>query len=165
VRQLLLAALGAAGSLLMELPALAQISNTTSTFSGDVAAACDFNLPENIPLNYASSANMLDTYFNRFFLTANIPLARIHVSRAVVLAEPPPYASSIILIIAIDDVGGGNSVQAGKDNDGTFTFPVSTSSQNNFDLRAFVYTSGRTENKFELPRGNYSYRTTISCLQ
>jgi len=149
----------------MDLPALAQISNTTSTISGDIAATCDFNLPENIPLNYSSGANMLDTYFNRFFLTTNISSVRIHVSRAVVASEPPPYASSIILIIAIDDIEKGNSVEASKDIDGTLAFPVSTSSQNNFDLRAWVYTSDMAGNKFELPRGNYSYRTTVSCLQ
>jgi len=59
VRRLLLAALGAAGSLLMELPALAQLSNTTSTFSGQVAATCEFNLPENIEMNYDANFNRL----------------------------------------------------------------------------------------------------------
>jgi len=38
MRQLLLAALGVSGSLLLDLSALAQLSNTTSTFSGQIAA-------------------------------------------------------------------------------------------------------------------------------
>ena len=43
VRQLLLAALGATGSLLIDLTALAQLSSDTSTFSGVIAAMCVFD--------------------------------------------------------------------------------------------------------------------------
>ena len=66
MRELLLAALAAlaaAGSLLMDLLALAQLSNTTSTFSGQVAATCEIaNLPENISLDYNSGLNWLSSW-------------------------------------------------------------------------------------------------------
>ena len=62
MRRLLLAALTSTGSLLKELPALAQLSNTTSTFCGQVTATCEFNLPENIALTYNSNLNRIAAY-------------------------------------------------------------------------------------------------------
>ena len=164
VRQLLLAALGAAGLLLIDLPGLAGVSSTTSTFSGHIAANCSFNLPENISLNYVSINNTLDSYEHPFELTINNSTARIYVDRVLDVNEPPPYASSILALITIRDLHG-NQTNAQKHSDGMTIFSTSNSSPNSLILRAFAYTSGKTGDKFELPSGNYSYRTTIFCLQ
>ena len=161
MRQLLLAALGAAGSLLMDLPALAQLSNATSTFSGQVTAVCELNLPENISLEY-QPANWLRGVQN-FDLTANISPVTLHVSPAVVVNEPPPYASAIT---ATTFVIGSDFIRADKVVEGSKAFNVNTSSSNTFNLRFEVATSSMAGgSRFELPPGDYSYRVTISCLQ
>ena len=162
MRQLLLAALGAAGSLLIGLPALAQLSNTTSTFSGQVAATCEFNLPENISLIYQPQNWLLGT--NNFELTAHFSPVTLHISPVVVIDEPPPYASAIIVTTWI--VGAANWLRVNSPGEGSKAFVVDTSTPNNFLLKFEVKTSDMAGgSRFELPVGNYSYRITISCLQ
>ena len=168
MRKLLLAALGAAGSLLVDLPALAQLSNATSTFSGQVAANCSFNLPENIALTYYSNLNRM-AVFEEFELTTNISPVRIHASRLVVVSEPPPYASEITAHLYIYDFVNQVQVVATKsyeDSQGQ-EFSFSTTNPNSFWIDFQVRTQSRADNseRYELPSGDYSYRTTISCLQ
>ena len=134
MRQLLLAALGAAGSLLMGLPALAQLSNTTSTISGQVAAICLFNLPENIALTYDSNQNRIAALKKGFLLDTNISPVRIQASRLVVVSEPPPYASAITPYLYIYDSANPVFVTASKsyeDLQGQ-AFIVSTTNSNTF---------------------------------
>ena len=83
----------------MGLPGLAQLSNTTSTFSGQLAAACEFNLPENVLLEYQPANWLLGE--DGFDLTANISPVTLHISPAVVINEPLPYASAITASMAI----------------------------------------------------------------
>ena len=160
MRELLLAALGAAGSLLMDLPALAQLSNTTSTFSGQLAAACEFNLPENVLLEYQPANWLLGE--DGFDLTANISPVTLHISPAVVINEPLPYASAITASTAIT---GTDFFRVYKADEGSKAFDVDTSSSNRFNLRFEVATTSLVGGRFELPGGNYSYRIIISCLQ
>ena len=165
VQQLLLAALGAAGSLLVALPALAQLSNTTSTFSGQVAATCEINnLPENIPLDYRADLNYLASPLRQFDLSTNISTVRIHVAPVVAVSEPPPYASSIQAGVVVDDYAS-NYFVANKNVEGVLTYNVSTSEPNYFSVRMSAYTASMVGGKYELPFGNFSYRATISCLQ
>ena len=165
MRRLLLAALGAAGSLLVALPALAQLSNTTSTFSGQVAATCDItNLAENIPLTYRADLNYLASPARQFDLSTNISTVRIHAAPIVVVTEPPPYASSIRAGITIDDYNN-NYFYAYTNAEGSKSYSVNTSQPNYFSVRMSVSTESLVGGRFELPSGNYSYRVTISCLQ
>ena len=90
VRELLLAALGAASSLLMGLPALAQISNTTSTFSGEIAASCSMSLGDSIEMTYYANSNQLMKPDYMFELNTNSPNIRMSVSRVTVNSEPQP---------------------------------------------------------------------------
>ena len=165
MRKLLLAALGAAGSLLVGLPALAQLSNTTTTFSGQVAATCEINnLAENIPLTYRADLNYLTSGDRQFDLSTNISTVRIHVAPIVVVSEPPPYASSIRAGITIDDYTP-NILVAFTDSEGNKAYIANTSQPNYFRIRMSVFTESRVGGRYELPSGNYSYRATISCLQ
>ena len=55
-----MAGLGAAGLLLVNLPASAQLSGDISTSSGEVAATCSFvGLPDEYQLSYYGSDNYL----------------------------------------------------------------------------------------------------------
>ena len=165
MRQLLLAGLGAAGSLLMGLPALAQLSNTTSTFTGEVAATCEFNLPENISLSYRSDNNSL-TYGSDFVLTTNAPVIRMSVSELTVIKEPPPRESTIVPEVRIRYDEENMSLSVRKNVGSTSEpFPVSTSTFNRLLLLATVETSAQVNSLYQLPPGEYSYRATISCLQ
>ena len=150
----------------MGLPALAQLSNTTSTFSGQVAATCSIDLPENIELIYWPDTNYLSGRYDNFYVTANIATVRIHVSRTVILVEPPPIASSITSEVSVHEPFTSEYVSASKTSEGSKEFNLrSTVNPNLFMIHALVQTSGMVGGRFELPPGNYSYRTIISCLQ
>jgi len=165
VRRLLLAALASAGSLLVALPALAQLSNTTSTFSGQVAATCEFNLPENIALTYNSNLNRIAAY-EEFELTTNISPARIHASRFVVVNEPPPIASAITPKLFIGDYFNPEWIMLTKGSESmSVNFNFSTTNPNSMWIDFKVTTENRIGERNELPPGNYAYRATISCLQ
>ena len=165
MRRLLLPALGAAGSLLLDLTALAQLSNTTSTFTGEVAATCEFNLPENISLSYRSDNNTL-SYGSDFVLTTNTPVIRMSVSELTVIKEPPPRESAIVPEVRIRYDEENMSV-SGRRNVGSTSepFPVSTSTFNRLVLEATVQTSSQVNSLYQLPPGEYSYRATVTCLQ
>jgi len=98
--KLLLAITCATGSLLVNLPVCAEISNTTSTFSGQVAATCSINLPEGqtLSLNYDASNNSLKT-ISVIEVRSNLSPVSISVDRLTTNSEPPPYASSINTVI------------------------------------------------------------------
>ena len=165
MRQLLLAALGVAGSLLTHLPGLAQLSSTTSTFNGQVAATCQINdLAESISLSYRANLNYLDSSLRQFELSTNIPTVRIHVSQVTVVSEPSPYASDIKAGVIVDDYAS-NYFVADKNDEGDRAYNVSTDQPSYFSVRMSVYTESMAEGRYELPSGNYSYRATISCLQ
>ena len=70
LRQLLLAALGVAGALLLNQPAMTQLASETHTFSGEVASTCSIN---GLNSGYAlSSSNFwLSTSYKAFEVNAN----------------------------------------------------------------------------------------------
>lgn len=164
MRQLLMAALSAAGLLMTAQTALAQTSITTSTFSGEIAANCEFSdLADNYTLDYSSTYNNLISARHRFELTANSSTVRIHVSPVIAIIEPPPNLHSIKPRVTVDDPHL-NDVWGEKDTDGVMTYNVDTLGPNYFYIRMLVSTS-YLNGKMDLPPGQYSYRATISCLQ
>ena len=151
MRRLLLAALGAAGSLLVDLPALAQLSNTTSTFSGQVAAFCSINLPENISLEYKNLDNslMIPAESVELQLLSNLSRPRLVIDQLTVLNEPPAIASDVLASFAIWQ-GSGNSMTyiSGTKNAASEskTFNVSPSVQSNLSIGGAVYTANMNNN-------------------
>ena len=162
MRQLLMAGLGAAGLLLMNLSASAQMAGNTSTFSGTVAASCSFNLPESISMGFGGLRNSLNVGYG-FNVTTNTPTIRMSVGQLTVINEPPPGQSSIVPVVTI--TYDRNGVFATKDAGSASAYlSVSTSDPNLFNIFGTVETRSMVNGKFQLPPGNYSYSTTISCL-
>ena len=166
MRQLLLTALGAAGSLLMDLPALAQLSNTTSTFSGQIAASCSINLPENISLGFQPNNSL--TISRDIEVTANFQI-QLSIDQLTVVNEPQPEGQTIRATVSIWQVSGNmiTLTQASKtESSGVQSFFVPANDPTNLNLTASVTTASMDEfDKYLLPDGRYTYRTTISCLQ
>ena len=166
MRQLLLTALGAAGSLLMDLPALAQLSNTTSTFSGQIAASCSINLPENISLGFQPNNSL--TISRDIEVTANFQI-QLSIDQLTVVNEPQPEGQTIRATVSIWQVSGNmiTLTQASKtESSGVQSFFVPANDPTNLNLAASVTTASMDEfDKYLLPDGRYTYRTTISCLQ
>ena len=164
MRRLLLAALGAAGSLLIELPALAQLSNTTSTFSGQVAATCSIlRLPENMSYWYEHTDNTLRLRTN-FDVTSNLSSSRLTIDRLTVVEEPPPNGQTIRSDITVFADYGNTVVglTATKDQASLskpFPVPVTVVIEGLVDTREWQIVHSM------LPPGRYTYRTTITCLQ
>ena len=163
MRRLLLAALGAAGSLLIDLPALAQLSNTTSTFSGQMAASCSFNSPNNLSLNYDANQNLLRGE-SEFTVLRNSNEVTLNISAIQVINEPTPIASAVTPRLSIFSELGA-ILTANKLGEVRRPFEVTPNIPNRLNLVFLVTTSNNVENRFELPPGNYTYRATISCLQ
>ena len=167
MRQLLLVALGAAGSLMVDLPAWAQLSTDTSTFSGSIAASCSMSLGDSIGMLYYSQSNFL-LATQVFELNTNSPNLRMSVSRVTVNSEPQPISSSIEPYVKLYFYSNNSQTQvASGSKDTTRTsnsLATNTSSANTFRLVTGVNTSQRVNNKYELPTGTYSYSVTITCL-
>ena len=167
MRQLLLAALGAAGSLLMDLPALAQISNTTSTFSGDIAATCLFDgLEDSYSMTYDSERNRLRE-FVYFDVITNLPSVKIGMSQVNPNQEAPALngatlgtTATIMQVINGSHMWRGNSTQ---DRSGT-SVDIDISRSNNMRLDLMVWSTNQIDGKHQLGPGRYSYSFTVSCL-
>ena len=106
MRQLLLAALGAAWSLLVDLPALAQLSSESVFFHGQMAASCSFNLPDNLSLNYEANQNLLRGE-SEFDVLINSNPVTFNISTIQVINEPTPYASAVTPSLTIFGMWGG----------------------------------------------------------
>ena len=166
MRGLLFAAFGAAGSLLVDLPALAQLAGDTSTFSGEVAASCSFNLPDSLSMGYGGTRKSLSVGYG-FNVTTNASVIRMSVDQLTVINEPPPGASPIVPTVYIRYSDGNDAYLVyGSKTSGQVSAPLSVSSSdpNLFNIFGSVETSSMVDGKFQLPPGNYSYSTTISCL-
>ena len=166
VRQLLIAGWCAAGLLLVDLPAPAQLSNDTSTFNGEVAATCSFSLPDSIQLEFRSLRK--DLYGSHDFeLTTNSSAIRVSVAQLTVDDEPSPVESAVVPQITLFYVSGSTIYMAnGTKVSGETLGPsiLSASGPNQLNLSASVGTATMRDNQYLLPPGNYSYSTTISCL-
>ena len=152
MRQLLLAALGAAGSLLIGLPALAQLLNTTSTFSGEVAADCSLLLPESTDLNSSQPTSL--TASTNFTLLTNLSNVELYVGLVQTLQEPnqSQAPSKYFYIIR----GAGSALWAGQGR----RFSTTPSAENSFDMNMTIITSSGEP----LAAGSYSYKVRIDCL-
>ena len=161
-----MASLGAAGLLLVNLPASAQLSNDTSTFNGEVAATCAFSLPDSIPLEFRSLRK--DLYGSHDFqLTTNSSSIRVSVAQLTVNDEPPPVESAVVPQVTLFYVSGNTIYMANGTKVSGETLGssiLSSSDPNQLNLSASVGTAMMRDNQYLLPPGNYSYSTTISCL-
>ena len=166
MRQLLLAGLGAAGLLLVNLPALAQLSNDTSTFNGEVAATCLFDLQDTTSLTYNSSYNYF-TGGREFDLTTNSPNIRMSLSQISVGSEPTPISSEVYKVVSLFHREGNLYTNiAATNNNRNLSDPLvlSASNVNTFRVSISVMTTDRVDNRYLLAPGNYSYSVTLSCL-
>ena len=168
MRRLLLAVLGAAGSLLMELPALAQLSSDTSTFSGAIAATCLFDgLEDSYSMIYYDSVNYLrsSAYFE---ISTNLPSIRVEVSQVTTNAESYALNNSTIYAAAMfyqRDSSGRSFQRAMGTKSGAGSTPLlDMTVGDRFRLDLMVYSNNRQNNLYQLGPGQYSYTTTISCL-
>lgn len=167
MRQLLFAALGAAGSLLLGLPGLTQISNTTSTFSGDIAATCLFDgLEDSYSMTYNADANQLREYIY-FNVITNSPDIRIGLGQVNPNQQPMALngatvksTASLFQVVAGNSFWRANSTQA---RSGT-SLAFDISSGNNLRLDLNVWSTNPVDGKYQLGPGQYSYSFTVSCL-
>ena len=160
MRQLLLAALGAAGSLLLDLPALAQISNTTSTFSGEVAPTCSISgLNSDYSLSPNSGYLQTDGYYQNFQIDSN---SSVEMStKYQIISEPPGFAPTVRKV-DIRQVLNGNSYSF------VSSARVPNTSSSAISLQDTPGTASAQVRMFIGPNllpGTYSYLVTISCLQ
>ena len=167
VRQLLMAGLGAAGSLLVNLPASGQLSNDTSTFSGEVATTCSFDgLSETASLNYQSLDNSLFG-LEDFTISTNSSALRLNVSTVTANAEPS--APSGVFILADADLhqsrnGSYARLTGGSKNSSGTAAPRDYSQDSSLRITSLITTTDPVNSVFQLPLGDYSYSVTISCL-
>ena len=91
-----MAGFGAAGLLLVNLPASGQLSDDTSTFSGEVAATCSFEgLADSYLMTYYTGSNQLGGQGD-FDVISNVSNLRIEVGSVVVNSEPAPFEGKAI---------------------------------------------------------------------
>ena len=162
-----MAGFGAAGLLLVNLPASGQLSNDTSTFNGEVAAMCSFSyIPDSISMDFRSLRKDLYGSYD-FQLITNAPAVRLSVAQLTVNNEPAPVESPVRPQITLFYVSGNTiyMINGTKESGETLgPLSLSTSTANDLNLSASVGTAQMRDNQYLLPPGNYSYTTTISCL-
>jgi len=168
VRQLLMAGLGAAGLLLVKLPAVGnEMAGDTSTFNGEVAATCSFGeMNEIASMSYQASDNSLFG-LEDFTITTNAPEVRLNVSSVTTNAEAQTPEGVWVLVDAwLYQSRSGDYVRVtsgGKSSSGT-TAPRDISQSPNFRITSLVKTTSPISGIYQLPPGEYSYSVTISCL-
>ena len=167
MRQLLLAALGVSGSLLLDLSALAQLSNTTSTFSGQIAANCAFNgLDAATQMNYEAERNHLFG-MDDFTITTNAPLVRLGISSVNTISEPQVQnGTSVVADAGLHHLESGRWVMVANGSKSTGSTRNSYDYSQNTSLRftSLVYTENQNNQLSNMEPGAYSYSVTISCL-
>ena len=163
----LFAGLGAAGILLINLPASAQLSNDTSTFNGEVAATCSFgDLADTIQLAYYGSNNQLHGYTS-FDLVTNVANPRFELSAVTVNSEPSALNNSSVSAYGRLQRYVPNQwgiVATSTKTLSAVTAPIDISQGNRFLLEVFNLTNNRVGGKYQLAPGFYSYTITLSCL-
>ena len=166
-RQLLMAGLGAAGLLLVNLPASAQLSGDTSTFNGEVAAACSFvGLPDEYQLTYYGSVNYLRGSAP-FELATNVASPRLEISVVTVNSEPTALNNSFVSAygkILRSVSNQWTSVATSTKTLTSVTAPLDMSEGNTFSLQVYNITNNRNGDRYQLAPGDYSYTVTLSCL-
>jgi len=162
MRQLLLAALSAAGSLVVATPALSKLSNITATFSGHVTASCSISLDDSIEMNFSGNSNLL-IGSQEFEVDTNLNDFKLSVSNVTVNREPQPLGQTIQPAAWLYYFSGKfrKTAAATKTEKSTRSY---TSSIKRFKLETSVKTNQKIANRYELPPGDYSYSVTITCL-
>ena len=167
VRELLMAGFGVAGLMLLNLPASAQLSNDTSTFSGEVATTCSFDrLADSYPLNYYGSGNYLRGTAE-FDVITNAADLKFGVSAVTTNNEPTALSGRNVFVnVGFYRVDGNNWIlftRGDKSSSGT-SQSVDISQGNTFQLISFVNTNDPVSGKYFLAPGQHSYSVTLSCL-
>ena len=167
MRQLVLAALGATGSLLMDLTAFAQLSTDTSTFSGQIAANCSFSgLNESTRMDYHAEGNHIFG-MNDFSIATNVPLVRLGISSVSAVDEPTiPSGTSIVVETALHHMESGRwgMVASSSKSTSSTRNPIDYSQNTNLRVTSLVHTRNQNNNHISMVPGSYSYSVTISCL-
>ena len=165
MRKLLPAALGAAGSLLVDLSALAQLSNTTSSFSGEVSPSCQITgLKDGYALRNLTSNNgdpRLQSYAHTFSVESNVT-ASLTVSYEI-LSEPQGFVAQNrwASLNARDQNGNANmnnELFSQSENSPTTPFVLDTPGSISAWVSMLIMAKS-------MPPGSYSYRATLTCLQ
>ena len=154
MRKLLLAALGAAGLLLIDLPVLAQLSNTTSTFTGEVPASCSImNLAENYVLPW-SMGGLRGTA--PFTISANLPVS---ISANYEQVQVPENANPSKIFRLYQ---GNTQILSLTSSSKSQQLNLDSQNAASLSLSVVLY-KGTIYNS--IPPGNYAFRVMISCLQ
>ena len=153
---MLLAALVAAGSLLINQPALAQLADETYTFSGEVASTCSIN---GLNSNYAFSFNgeNLESGYQAFQVNANSRVA-LRVKYEIVNEVPGNTLEEVVLMRQVVGGDGSSNVYATVVN--TESSALSLSDTPGTATAEVMMVVGSNP-----PPGDYAYQVTISCYQ
>ena len=159
--------LGAAGLLLVNLPASGQLSNDTSTFSGEVATTCSFDgLADSYPLNYYGAGNYLRGTAE-FNVMTNAADLKVGLSTVTTNNEPTALnGRNVYVTVNFYRVEGNNWIlytSGNKFSSGT-SQSVDISQGNTFQLYTLVSTNDPVNGKYFLAPGQHSYSVTLSCL-
>ena len=132
-----------------------------------MAATCSINLPENISLGFQPNNSLRIS--RDIEVTANFSNPRLSIDQLTVVNEPQAEGQIIRATISISQAAGIMLLlaQASKrETLGSETFDAPANDPTNLSLTASVRTASMDEfNKYLLPDGTYTYRTTITCLQ
>jgi len=160
-----MAGFGVAGLLLVNLAASAQLSDDTSTFNGEVAASCSFDLRDEISLVYNANRNYMNGGSD-FDLMTNSPNIRMSFSQFTVGSEPAPVHSSMVRRVTLFHKEGGTSTNIANTDTQSVSdsIAVSTSGANTFRIYMAVLTEDYVNLLYGLGPGDYSYSVTLSCL-
>ena len=166
MRQLLVAGLGAAGLLLVDLPASAQLSGNISTFNGEDLADISF-IRDSYSMIYYDSVNYLrsSAYFE---VATNLPSIRVGVSQVTTITESVGLNGAAIDVDARfyqRDSSGRSFLRAtATKSSSATTESLDMSVGNRVRLDAVVFTANRVGSLYQIGPGEYSYTVTISCL-
>ena len=151
-----MAGFGAAALLLESLPALAQLSNDTSTFNGEVAATCSIN-GLNAEYSISLDSGYLVGGYHAFNVNANSQVKL--VANQQIINEPsgfnPDYRRALIRQVVNGDASSP-VFSSGPGADSTALSLSDTPGTATAEVRMFVGPNP--------PPGDYSYQITISCL-
>lgn len=157
MRQLLLAALAAAGSsLLLDKSALAQLADETYTFSGEVAGSCSINgLDEAKTMTLSTTNGQNEFHAREFFVLRSNITARL-LYRLSVIKEPQGFASSRSATLGVWPQPAGMTQTIGSHGTGKFLNTTFSPGANHDIFIDMEVTNA-------IP-GTYEYVVTVSCM-
>ena len=156
MRQLFLAVLGAAGSLFLDLHALA-INTDTSTFIGQVSPHCEIeDLEENYELDWRLGGLRKSVPFT---ISSNTDVS---ISYKYEQVQAPVGANPSEIFVLFE---GLTQVRRIDNSPNTYSTPkeITLNSENNANLRLSVVLYQGSIHR-SIPPGSYTYKATITCL-